>query len=416
MRRNTVIFISITLLSFLLFSTCDDGSSGGGGGDDDDDEDDGKIIVDISGFPENYYGVTIDAYLTSEGSTDYENALVSESLTISSAELVSITMADIDDGFESGDYDLHILLDYDGNGQYEDDTGDAVLTQTVSIGSSSGIRLDADPFAIPLLMSNSNYSRIIILDIVEDANPDDLLNITSDNRIYVELYALDESDIETTETNVSNGNYDQRYSFVSKTGSITMTLPEIDGDDGEYYMAYIYYDNDGDGVLDSGDLTEALTFITTEDADAPVIDDEDLYPYFTGMGQHEFETSDRNDDLWNNLWIEYEYTGSQVSNVQDDDDRMCFIISRTGIMDNWADFGNPSNGDIRYYANAGSFENTRILIGEDSSVDYYYIMLIDMDSSYDLSSGDYYKVSSAINAWPIDGESQSFSYSTLTEN
>ena len=176
-----------------------------------------------------------------------------------------------------------------------------------------------------------------------------------------------------------------------------------------------YYDSNADGVLNSGDLTETLAFITTEDADAPVVDDEDLYPYFTGMGQHDFETSDRSDDLWNNIWIDYEYTGSQVSNIQADDDRMCFIISKSGIMDNWSNFSSSSNSDIRYFANAGSFENSRTLIGEDSSVDYYYIMVIDMDSSYDLSSGDFYKVSSAINAWQIDGNTMTFSYSTLTE-
>ena len=232
MRRITVIFLSISLLSLSLFSSCAESSSSGG-------EDDGKIIVDISGFPHNYYGVTVNAYLTSVGSTDYENALVSESVTITSAGLTSLTMADIDAGFSAGDYDLHLLLDYDGNELYEEDTGDAVLTQTVSVGDTSGIRVDADPFAIPLLMSNSNYSRILIVDIFPDADPGDLLDIDSTNRIYVELYSLNESDLGTTKTNVSNGNYDQQYSFISKTDSITMTLPEINSDAGNYNLCYI---------------------------------------------------------------------------------------------------------------------------------------------------------------------------------
>ena len=400
--RHVILFPFILFIAF-LFSGCSESASSPG-------EDDGKIIVDFSGFPENYYGVTIKAYLTTVGSTDYSSALVSKSFTITSSGLSTFTMADIDAGFSPGDYDLQILLDYDKNGAYEEDTGDAVLTQSVTIGDTAGLRLDADPFAIPLLMSDNGNSRIVIVDIAEVEDTNDLLDITADTPIYIELYPISESNPAATQTDIINGDYNRRFSFTSRTDSITMTLPAIDGDAGNFYMAYIYFDSNGNATLDSGDLTETLTFISTEEADAPVVDDEDLYPYTdSGMGQHTYNDTDRS-DLWNNIWIDYAYTGSQVSNIQDDDDRMCFIVSTSSDIE---DCDDPAY--IRYYANAGSFENSRTLIGEDSSINYYYIMVIDMDLSESLTPGDLYKVSGAINAWSLDGSTEEFRYSELTE-
>ncbi|MBI9106983.1 MAG: hypothetical protein JEZ04_09585 [Spirochaetales bacterium] len=338
----------------------------------------GSVTVQLSGYPDYYLGKTVIAVLRDSGSPDVLNAAT---LTLDAAGNAEETIGDsVMVTFPPGEYDLQLLLDYNEDDDFTIDSGDAVAVMNITILGTQENDFPYTPADIPCLSTDpakTGAVKISFPSVIAD-----LLPIDAAHPWIVELYAIDEADPTITNTfpNMVAGSPEASYSITnSGTSSIHMIepLPVT-----QQYLYYGYFDADGNGSLSTGDPSDNVWLLTIEEG---VVLEETLYPYTIGRANHTFPSNDRN-DIMNSYYINFSYTGSQLMVGEDSGGAyMCFILSETGTVSIGDDF---SSSEYRFYDNSEWRDNTRVLLGEPAATSFYYIMLLDIDQSETVSTGD----------------------------
>lgn len=344
----------------------------------------GAVTVRLSGYPENYQGKEVLVELTAVGSSTVLNDV---DFTIDGSGNGEGTIGDsVFTLFPAQDYDLHIFLDYDGNGSYTQNSGDSGAKKTITVLGTQENVYNYTPGDIPCLSSDSSKTGAIRITFPTASSA--LLPIGTSTPYTVELYSYDEADPAPTITNLIAATPTEEFDLTDTSAAYVFTLDPLTGS--REYVNFCYFDADGSGTLNTGDPTET---IDTMDIAAGIVLEYMYYPYTIGRANHTFPSNDRN-DLLLSYNIEFTYTGTQPL-VGDNPSGayMCFILSTTDTVSIGDDF---SEAAYRFYDNSEWASNGRMLLGEPDVV-HYYIMLLDVDRSETVSTGDRYCVR-ALNA------------------